>query len=129
MTDKFSESGRNVVYRAIDESKRRDQNFLSVEHVFRALGEVENLLYKESLQALGIDLDAVGQLLEQELSKNRQYVGKKMHVADTTRNLFHRALKRARQNGRSTIESFDLFASLFSDPDGVPVRHSETARC
>ena len=77
-------------------------------------------MYKESLQALGVDLDAVGQLLEQELSKNRQYVGKKMHVADTTRNLFHRALKRARQNGRSTIESFDLFASLFSDPDGVP---------
>ncbi len=74
----------------------------------------------ESLQALGVDLEAVGQLLEQELSKNRQYVGKKMHVADTTRNLFHRALKRARQNGRSTIESFDLFASLFSVPDGVP---------
>jgi ATP-dependent Clp protease ATP-binding subunit ClpC len=120
MTDKFSESGKNVVYRAIDESKRRDQNFLSVEHVFRALGEVENGLYKESLQALGVDLDAVGQLLEQELSKNRQYVGRKMHVADTTKNLFHRALKRARQNGRSTIESFDLFASLFSDPDGVP---------
>lgn len=120
MTDKFSESGKTVVYRAIDESKRRDQNFLSVEHIFRALGEIEGVLYNDALQAIGVDSAAVGQMLEQELGKNRQYVGKKMHIADTTRNLFHRALKRARQNGRSTIESFDLFASLFSDPDGVP---------
>ena len=29
-------------------------------------------------------------------------------------------MKRARQGGRQTIESFDLLASLFADPTGVP---------
>jgi ATP-dependent Clp protease ATP-binding subunit ClpC len=120
MTDKFSESGQKVIYRAIEVSKGRDHNFLSVEHIFTALSEVESALYNESLQAMGIDSKAVAHLLEQELSKSRQYVGKKMYIADTTRELFNRALKRARQNSRQQIESYDLFVSLFSDPNGIP---------
>ena len=120
MTDKFSDSGQKVIYRAIEVSKGRDHNFLSVEHIFTALSEVESSLYQESMQAIGVDSKAVGHLLEQELSKSRQYVGKKMYIADTTRELFNRALKRARQNSRQQIESYDLFVSLFSDPNGVP---------
>lgn len=120
MTDKFSESGQKVIYRAIEVSKGRDHNFLSVEHIFTALSEVENSLYHESLQSIGVDAKAVAHLLEQELSKSRQYVGKKMYIADTTRELFNRALKRARQNSRQQIESYDLFVSLFSDPNGIP---------
>jgi ATP-dependent Clp protease ATP-binding subunit ClpA len=81
---------------------------------------VESQLYTESIQAIGLDPQAVGQMLETELGKNRQYVGKKIYVVETTKDLFKRALNRARQNGRQTIESFDLFVSLFSDPAGVP---------
>lgn len=120
MTDKFSESGQKVIYRALEESRRRDHNFISVEHIFTALGEVESQLYAESIQEVGLDPQMVSHMLEQELSKSRQYVGKKIYVADTARDLFNRALKRARQNGRQTIESFDLFVSLFADPAGVP---------
>ena len=63
MTDKFSESGQKVVHRALEESRRRDHNFLSVEHIFTALEEVESQLYTESIQAIGLDPQAVGQLL------------------------------------------------------------------
>ena len=120
LTDKFSESGQKVIYRAIEESRRRDHNFLSVEHIFTALGEVENNLFAEIMQSIDVDPQTVSHLLEQELAKSRQYVGKKMYIADTTRELFNRALKRARQHGRQTIESFDLFATLFADPAGSP---------
>ena len=120
MTDKFSESGQKVLYRAIEVSKGRDHNFLSVEHIFTALNEIEKGLFVESMESIGVDVDAVGHLLEQELAKSRQYVGKKMYIADTTRELFNRALKRARQSSRQQIESYDLFVSLFSDPNGVP---------
>ncbi len=120
MTDKFSDTGQKVVRRAIEVSKSRDHNFLSVEHIFSALNEVENALFVESMQSIGIDPRAVNHLLDQELGKSRQYVGKKMYIADTTRDLFNRALKRARQNGRQQIESFDLLVTLFSDPNGVP---------
>ncbi len=120
MTDKFSDSGQKVIYRAIEVSKSRDHNFLSVEHIFTALSDVEGILFNESMQAVGADPRAVSHILEQELSKSRQYVGKKMYIADTTRDLFNRALKRARHNGRQQIESYDLFATLFTDPNGVP---------
>jgi len=120
LTDKFSESGQKVIYRAIEESRRRDHNFLSVEHIFTALGDVEGALFSEAMQSIGVEPQLVSQLLEQELAKSRQYVGKKMYIADPTRELFNRALKRARQHGRQTIESFDLFVTLFADPLGSP---------
>src|SRR4030095_7337925 len=37
-----------------------------------------------------------------------------------TRALSNRALRRARSQGRQTIESYDLFATLFTDQSGVP---------
>ncbi len=120
MTDKFSESGQKVIYRAIEVSKNRDHNFLSVVHIFTALSDVENSLFNESMQSVGLDPRAVSHLVDQELAKSHQYVGKKMYIADTTRDLFNRALRRARQSGRQQIESFDLFVTLFSDPNGVP---------
>ncbi len=120
MTDKFSETGQKVVRRAIEVSKSRDHNFLSVVHVFTALGDVENALFAETMQAIGIDPHSVTRLLDQELAKSPQYVGRKMAIPETTRDLFNRALRRARTQGRQQIESYDLFATLFTDPNGVP---------
>ncbi|MGE0128725.1 MAG: AAA family ATPase [Blastocatellales bacterium] len=120
MTDKFSETGQKVVRRAIEVSKGRDHNFLSVVHVFTALGDVESALFIETMQAVGIDPHSVTRLLEQELAKSPQYVGRKMAIPETTRDLFNRALKRARSQGRQQIESYDLFATLFTDQNGVP---------
>jgi ATP-dependent Clp protease ATP-binding subunit ClpA len=120
MTDKFSETGQKVVRRAIEVSKSRDHNFLSVVHVFTALGDVESALFIETMQAVGIDPHSVTRLLDQELAKSPQYVGRKMAIPEPTRDLFNRALRRARSQGRQQIESYDLFATLFTDPNGAP---------
>jgi hypothetical protein len=120
MTDKFSETGQKVVRRAIEVSKSRDHNFLSVLHVFTALGDVESALFIEAMQAVGIDPHSVTRLLDQELAKSQQYVGRKMAIPEPTRDLFNHALRRARSQGRQQIESYDLFATLFTDPNGAP---------
>src|SRR5262252_6897732 len=120
MTDKFSETGQKVVRRAIEVSKSRDHNFLSEAHLFTALGEIENSLFSETMQAVGIDPHSVTRLLEQELAKSPIHVGRKMAIPEPTRDLFNRALRRARSQGRQTIESYDLFATLFTDQSGVP---------
>ena len=62
MTDKFSETGQKVVRRAIEVSKSRDHNFLSVVHLFTALGEIESALFSETMQAVGIDPHSVTRL-------------------------------------------------------------------
>jgi ATP-dependent Clp protease ATP-binding subunit ClpC len=120
MTDKFSETGQKVVRRAIEVSKSRDHNFLSVIHLFTALGEIESALFSETMQAVGIDPHSVTRLLDQELAKSPIHVGRKMAIPEPTRDLFNRALRRARSQGRQTIESYDLFATLFTDQNGVP---------
>src|SRR5215471_14792031 len=120
MTDKFSETGQKVVRRAIEVSKSRDHNFLSVVHLLTALGEIESALFSETMQAVGIDPHSVTRLLEQELAKSPIHVGRKMGIPEPTRDLFNRALRRARSQGRQTIESYDLFATLFTDQSGVP---------
>jgi len=120
MTDKFSDTGQKVVRRAIEVSKSRDHNFLSVVHLFTALGEIESALFSETMQAVGIDPHSVTRLLEQELAKSPIHVGRKMAIPEPTRDLFNRALRRARSQGRQTIESYDLFATLFTDQSGVP---------
>jgi ATP-dependent Clp protease ATP-binding subunit ClpC len=120
MTDKFSETGQKVVRRAIELSKSRDHNFLSLVHLFTALGEIESALFSETMQAVGIDPHSVTRLLEQELSKSAVHLGRKMAIPEPTRDLFNRALRRARSQGRQTIESYDLFATLFTDQSGVP---------
>jgi Clp amino terminal domain, pathogenicity island component len=120
MTDKFSETGQKVVRRAIDVSKLRDHNFLSVLHVFTALSEVERDLFIEAMRAAGVDLESVARLLDQELSESPRYVGRNMGIPEPTRDLFNNALRRARKHGRRQIESYDLFAALFNDRNGGP---------
>ena len=120
MTDKFSEAGQKVMRRAIEVSKSRDHNFLSLSHVFTALSEIESELFAEAMRAVGVDPHSVTRLLEQELAKSPIYVGRKMGIPEPTRDLFNRALRRARSQGRQTIESYDLFATLFTDQSGAP---------
>jgi Clp amino terminal domain, pathogenicity island component len=120
MTDKFSESGQKVARRAIEVSKSRDHNFLGVTHIFMALAEIEGPLFVEAMQAVGIDPNSVIRLLEGELADRPQYPGRKMWIPESTRDLFNRALRRARSQGRQQIESYDLFATLFADPNGAP---------
>jgi Clp amino terminal domain, pathogenicity island component len=120
MTDKFSEAGQKVVRRAIDESKSRNHNFLGLIHLFMALIEVESALFVETMQAVGIEPNSVTRLLEEELAKSPIHVGRKMAIPEPARDLLNRALRRARAQGRRQIESYDLFAMLFTDMSGAP---------
>jgi len=120
MTDKFSQTGQKVVRRAIEASKSRDHNFLSMLHVLTALGEVESALFAGAMQAVGVDPDSITRLLEEELTKSPIHVGKKTAIPEMTRDLFNRALRRARARGRLQIESYDLLATLFTDQNGAP---------
>src|SRR5262245_42619047 len=120
ITDKFSESGQKVIRRAIDVSKSRNHNFLGVTHIFMALAELESLLFVETMRTVGVDPNSATRLLEEELAKSPVTVGRKIAIPEPTRDLFNRALRRIRAQGRQQMESYDLFASLFTDLNGKP---------
>ncbi len=119
--NKFSESGGRVILHSIEESRRRHHNVLLLVHIFLAIKEVENELFTAGMQAVNANPEDVSEQLELELAKCQQNEGRKLQIVDTTRELFNRSLKRARKQGRQTIEAGDLFINLFAEPNGTPV--------
>src|SRR5947208_14586492 len=110
--DKFGESGQRVLANALGESKRRDQNYISVEHIISALAKEEPDLFNSTMRGLAIDPAMVTQVIDQRLDSARQHVGKGFRIAPDTTDLFKRAMERARSHGRKAIEATDIFDVL-----------------
>jgi ATP-dependent Clp protease ATP-binding subunit ClpA len=113
--DKFSDSGRKILENALGESKRRDQNYISVEHVLVALADEEKDLFDSTLRDLSVDPRYVKLLLEKRINDSRQHTGKGFRIAPETTDLFKRAMDRARSQGRRAIEASDIFYVLSMD--------------
>ena len=110
--DKFGESGQRVLQNALGESKRRDQNYIAVEHIISGLAKEEPDLFNSTMRSLALDPLKVTQAINQRLDNTRQHVGKGFRIAPDTTDLFKRAMERARSRGRKTIESTDIFDVL-----------------
>lgn len=107
--DKFSDSGKRVLENALSESRRRDQNFISIEHILFALAEEESDLFNSTMRDLSIDPRSVRLSVEKRLQNSRQHTGKGFRIAPETTELFKQAMNRARAQGRRVIEASDIF--------------------
>src|SRR6266446_1455715 len=110
--DKFGESGQRVLQNALGESKRRDQNYIAVEHIISALAKEEADLFNSTMRSLALDPTMVTRAISTRLDNTRQHVGKGFRIAPDTTDLFKRAMERARSRGRKTIEATDIFDVL-----------------
>src|SRR5213080_565999 len=116
--DKFGDSGQRVLQNALTESKRRDQNYIGVEHIIQALASEEPELFNSTIRSLALDPTMVTRAISTRLDNARQHVGKGFRIAPDTTDLFKRAMERARSRGRKTIEATDIFEVL-SKPDSL----------
>ena len=117
--DKFSESGRKVLETALDESKRRDQNYVSIEHILHAITTEEAELFNSTMRDLAVDPRSVKLLIEKRLEAGRQHIGKGFRIAPETTELFKRSMDRARSQGRRVIEASDIFYVLSNDERSI----------
>lgn len=117
--DKFSESGRRVLESALDESKRRDQNYVAIEHILHAVANEEDDLFTSTMRDLAVDPRSVKLLIEKRMANGRQHTGKGYRIAPETTELFKRAMDRARSQGRRVIEGSDIFYVLSNDERSV----------
>ena len=113
--DKFSESGQRVLEVALDESRKRDQNYVATEHILHALANEEADLFNATMRDLAVDPRSVKLLIEKRLEAGRQHVGKGFRIAPETTELFKKAMDRARSQGRRVIEASDIFYVLSND--------------
>lgn len=117
--DKFSDSGRRVLESALDESKRRDQNYVAIEHILHAVTKEEDDLFSSTMRDLAVDPRSVKLLIEKRMANGRQHTGKGYRIAPETTELFKRAMDRARSQGRRVIEGSDIFYVLSNDERSV----------
>ena len=117
--DKFSESGRKVLESALDESKKRDQNYVAIEHILHAVAKEEDDLFTSTMRDLAVDPRSVKLLIEKRMANGRQHNGKGYRIAPETTELFKRAMDRARSQGRRVIEGSDIFYVLSNDERSV----------
>src|SRR3954470_21573782 len=113
--DKFSETGQRVLETALGESRRRDQNYVAIEHILHAVTSEEDDLFTSTMRDLSVDPRTVKLLIEKRMEASRQHTGKGYRIAPETTELFKRAMDRARSQGRRIIEASDIFYVLTTD--------------
>src|SRR5712664_847913 len=118
--DKFGDSGQRVLENALGESRRRDQNYITVEHIISAVAKEEPDLFNSTIRSLAIDPEMVTRAIEKRLDNARQHIGKGFRIAPDTTDLFKRAMERARSRGRKVIEATDIF-DVLSNSDSLLV--------
>ena len=117
--DKFSESGKRVLETALDESKKRDQNYITIEHILHAIAREEDDLFSSTMRDLAVDPRSVKLLIEKRMESGRQHSGKGYRIAPETTELFKRAMDRARSQGRRVIDGSDIFYVLSNDERSI----------
>lgn len=111
--DRFAESGQRIFENALQESRRRDQNYIAVEHILNAFINEETDLFNSTMRDLALDPRSVKVQVEKRLESARfQNVNKGVRIAPETIELFKNAMERARAQGRKQIEATDLFMAL-----------------
>jgi ATP-dependent Clp protease ATP-binding subunit ClpC len=111
--DKFGDSGQRILDHALSESRQRDQNVVSVEHILEALMHEEPDMFNSTMRELSLDPIVVKIAIDKRLDGSRQqHVGKGFRISQDTTELFKRAMERARAQGRKVIEATDIFSAL-----------------
>jgi CheY-like chemotaxis protein len=115
----FAASGLLVLEEATEETKRRGQNQITVEHILSAFARHEGELFDAALSLAGAAPGAIRALNEERLRAIPQRAGEELATATATKALFKSAMERARSEGRQTIEAVDLFLALVHNKDGL----------
>ena len=117
--DKFSENGKRILESALEDSKRRDQNYVAVEHILHALSNEEAELFNGTMRDLSVDPRSVKLMIERRVENVRAHQGKGYRIAPEATDLFKRSMDRARAQGRKTIDATDMFFVLSNDERSI----------
>lgn len=113
--DKFSESGRHILEGALDEARRREQDYISPEHILYVLMIKESDLFDATMHNLSLDPQDIRLEIEKRLENSYRHTGKNFRIAPETTDIFKHSIDKARSEGRRTIEASDMCFVLATD--------------
>jgi len=116
--EKFAASGLKVFERAIEESRRRKQNYVSLGHLLIALDAEDGGSFRYLVAKLRADHGLTAELVpadkavEKLMEWSPKYEGEGVRIGPETKNFLRRARKIARSNQREKIEAADLLTAF-----------------
>jgi ATP-dependent Clp protease ATP-binding subunit ClpA len=132
--DKFAASGLRVFERAIAESLRRHQNYVSLGHLLFALDAEDGVSFRAHLQRLRAlhnletDLQPFEIGIEKLMESMPRYEGEGVRIGPETKKFLRKALTIARCNQREKIEAADLLSTFLQMAPLPYVRPGQSGR-
>ncbi len=117
--EKFSESGRRILEGALDETRRREQYYVSPDHILYALMTEESDLFDATIRNHSINPQDIRLTVEKRLENSRRHTGKGFRIAPETTEIFKYSMDKARSEGRRTIEASDICFVFATDKSNV----------
>lgn len=108
--DKFSESGKRILESALNEARKRQQNFISPEHLLYVLIIKEPELFELKMKQFSLNPKEVRSAVEKRLENSRQHIGQGFRIAPETTEIFKFSMDRARSQGRRIIDAEDIIS-------------------
>ena len=115
---KFASNGWRVFESAVEESRRREQNYVSLGHILVALRAEESGTLKVELQRMRAAFTPPGESIAGEVSADKlleyspRHNGQGVRIGPDAKRFLRRALRIARSNGRQKIENADLVSTV-----------------
>ncbi|MDX6403976.1 MAG: hypothetical protein QOH70_1431 [Blastocatellia bacterium] len=116
--NKFAPSGFQVFERAIEESRRRNQNYVSLGHLLIALDAEDGGSFRSHLKRLRAlhnleaDLKPFENGIEKIMESMPKHEGEGVRIGPETKKFLRRALTIARANQREKIDAADLLSAF-----------------
>jgi ATP-dependent Clp protease ATP-binding subunit ClpA len=103
--DRFADGGLRVFERAIKESQVRQQNYVTVGHILKALGAEDAISFVQLMRDLGGHTLISEELIESVVESGPAWTSGGVRLATEVIRLLKRAMMLARAAGREKIES------------------------
>ena len=117
--ERFTQSGWGVVERAAKASRRRNRNYVSLEHLIGALASAEPELFDAVMLDLGVDARAFKALLRKRAGVGLEHRGAGVRLAPEVVSCLKGAWLRVRRAGRDAVDSTDILVELALDKRGL----------
>jgi ATP-dependent Clp protease ATP-binding subunit ClpA len=114
--DKFAASGLRVFERAIEESRRRNQNYVSLGHLLIALDAEDGGSFRDHLKRLrahhNLKAEPFDNGIEKIMESMPRHEGEGVRIGPETKKFLRKAMTIARCNQREKIEAADLLSTF-----------------
>ena len=110
--ERLAESGLRVFERAVEESRRNEQNYVSFGHILKQLAVENPDAFAHALSDSNAKPLLTDELLEKIVLGSPDWRGKGIRISPPVILLFQKAMRITRADGREKIKAADLFSAL-----------------